>query len=266
MGTLRGLSIARLIEIFKIMGSNYFWRTPGCSKRRIVSCVTQSASYVLARFDIPLACTAKNVYIKLGIDRHMIGDIHDTTTTYTTLASVRVANTQWRVLVSMIPFVIIVGVMFFIYGCLRHRHLFSLYAEDSDDEGGPCGKFCFRSQVELYDGSVRIRLHLPRHCTTPVQSVRYLTDGRFLVETWNKASNTVVTALYILSRALRRKLHDSASTLKIVGEPEMALQLVAPECLADDTRSTTVAVKDDIYPRQELATVSAQFDDEDTCV
>ena len=81
----------------------------------------------------------------------------------------------------------------------------TLYAEDSDSYTRCWSSHC-SAQVELFDSSVRICLHLPQHCSTPV-----LMDGRFLVETWNKASNAVVTTQYILSRALRHKLWDGVA-------------------------------------------------------
>ena len=55
--------------VFKIVGTEYFWRSPGCTKRRLVSCVTRASSHVAARYNAAVACTANKCIYSTGFSK-----------------------------------------------------------------------------------------------------------------------------------------------------------------------------------------------------
>ena len=141
--------------VFKIVGTEYFWRSPGCTKR-LVSCVTRASSHVAARYNAAVACTATNVYIRLGFAKR-IAEV----TVVSTLATVQTARIHWSSILGIAP-VILLMVIIIIYGVFRFRYMFHLYADFVRYPQCANWWLCGGSTVTLMDGHVRIILHSSR--------------------------------------------------------------------------------------------------------
>ncbi len=118
--------------LFKIVGTGYFWHSPGCSKQRLVSCVTRSSSQVSAWYDIPIACMTKNVYIKVGLARRIAFDKSQPTTACMSTpiqSSLQTAQIQWRPFLGFVPFTLLIMVLITVYSCFRYKYLFQLDAD-----------------------------------------------------------------------------------------------------------------------------------------
>ena len=98
--------------VFKIVGTEYFWRSPGCTKRRLVSCVTRASSHVAVRYNAAVACTATNVYIRLGFAKRIAQDkLNAEVTVASTLATIQTAQIHWRSILGVAPVILLMVII-----------------------------------------------------------------------------------------------------------------------------------------------------------
>ena len=202
--------------VFKVMGTKYFWRTPGCTKRRLVSCVTRSRNSVAARYDIPVACTARNVYVKLDIVKR-IGVVAPLarSTVQTPKMPIVTAQLQWRPLLGFVPFLLLLAVVVLIYALFRHRYIFNLYPDGQSQlcyGAWPCG----RAAITLLDGQVTIRLLAPPGVALDPASVHW--DGQlFFADAISGWHSDDIRLAFSPPNRLARHLARGGNALRIVG-------------------------------------------------
>jgi hypothetical protein len=207
--------------LFKILGTKYFWRSPGCTKRRIVSCVTKSQSYITARYDAADACTAKNIYIKLDISRRISYNKKlnrlDTSILVTHIP-IHTAVIQWKPFLGFLPCGILVIGILVGYSVFRYRYIFSLRADGTQRRCrfSLCGECYSRdSTIELLDGNVRIRLLPPMDMVLQVSTVMW-NGSKFFADAVAVGGLTVQLAFSAPKRLLKH-LDGEGESLRIVG-------------------------------------------------
>ena len=123
--------------LFRIVGSKYWWRTPGCSRDRLLSCITSSKNHVIARFDTPIACTANNIFIRLSLARRIASKGSTTLKALvsSTVPSLASAEIQWKPFLEFIPFSAMVIFLIIIYILCRFRYTFHLYDTNEPHKG-----------------------------------------------------------------------------------------------------------------------------------
>ena len=202
--------------VFKIVGKEYFWRSPGCTKRRLVSCVTRASSHVAARYNAAVACTATNVYIRLGLAKRIAQDkLNAEVTVVSTLATVQTAQIHWRSILGIAPVILLMVIIIVIYGVFRFRYMFHLYADFVRYPQCANWWLCGGSTVTLMDGHVRIILHSPAgRALLPASihwdGVKFYADA--VVNTADEGQRIAFTP-----RRLALHLTKCGDALKIVG-------------------------------------------------
>ena len=201
--------------LFRIVGSKYWWRTPGCSRDHLLSCITSSKNHVVARFDTPIACTANNIFIRLSLARRIASKGPTTTKALvpSTVPFLASAEIQWKPFLGFIPFSAMIIFLIIIYILCRFRYTFHLYDTSEPHKGCLMGS---GKAIHLVDGRIRVVLHLPCACVAVPNSLCYRADGSFVTKALRLPHLEEIKLIYKMTTRLANRLKNGISSLRIV--------------------------------------------------
>ena len=163
-----------------------------------------------------VACTATNVYIRLGFAKRIAQDkLNAEVTVVSTLATVQTAQIHWEVQF-WAPVILLMVIIIAIYGIFRFRYMFHLYADFVRYPQCANWWLCGGSTVTLMDGHVRIILHSPAGRALLPASIHW--DGvKFYVDAVVNTADERQRVAFTPPRQLALHLTKCGDALKIVG-------------------------------------------------
>ena len=170
-----------------------------------------------ARYNAAVACTATNVYIRLGFAKRIAQDkLNAEVTVVSTLATIQTAQIHWRSILGIAPVILLMVIIIVIYGVFRFCCMFYLYADFVRYPQCANWWLCGGSTVSLMDGHVRIILHSPAGRALLPASIYW--DGvKFYADAVVNTADEGQCIAFKPPRRLALHLTKCGDALKIVG-------------------------------------------------